>query len=64
MTACSLVRREHWERLHINCLLPFPSFKTNECFRLKQNGSLLITVLATLPLFPYDLYLGFWEVER
>lgn len=28
---CSLVRREHWERLHINCLLQFPSFTTNEC---------------------------------
>lgn len=39
------------ECLHINCLLRFPFFKTNECFRLKHNYSLLITVLVTLLFF-------------
>ena len=49
---CSLVQKEHWKCLHINCLLRFPFFKTNECFRFKHNCSLLITVLVTLLFFP------------
>lgn len=38
--------------MHINCLLRFPFFKTNECFRFKHNCSPLITVLVTLLFFP------------
>lgn len=52
MTECSLVQKEHWKCLHINCLLRFPFFKTNECFRFKHNCSLLITVLVTLLFSP------------
>lgn len=51
MIAYSLTQKEHWKCLHINCLLRFPFFETNECFRFKHNCSLLITVLVTLLFF-------------
>lgn len=57
MMECRRVEQEHWECLHINCLLRFPFFKTNECFRLKRNYSLLITVLVAFLFFPHDFSL-------
>lgn len=50
MTGKSVVQKEPCKCLHINCLLRFPFFKANECFRFKHNHSLLITVFVTLLL--------------